>query len=208
MPPPLADKALVKRVLEGSEAAFAEFFDTYYERLYRFSLQRLGGDRDAAQDVSQQTLIRGLDKLASWRGEAQLFTWLCTLCRHEIADLMRRESRHSNNVTLFEDTPEVRGALESLSMPDAADPVARCGRAETLRRLQAALDLLPPKYGDALEWKYIYGYTTAEIANNFGVGNEAAQSLLARARRAFHDLWLTFENADGRSDLATQGKNP
>lgn len=32
----------------------------------------------------QSTLIKAMRSLSSWRGEASLFTWLCTICRHEI----------------------------------------------------------------------------------------------------------------------------
>jgi RNA polymerase sigma-70 factor (ECF subfamily) len=192
----LADKALVRRLLAGDEAAFKTFFDTYFDRLFRFCLRRLGGDREATRDVTQQTLIRAVERIGSWRGEAQLYTWLCTLCRHEVVDYLRRESRHDGNVELFEDTPQVRSALESLDVHDSGDPVAQAAREQRIGRLQVALDQLPPRYGDALEWKYVYGYTTAEIAKRFGVGGEAAQSLLARARRAFHDIWLDVEDAD------------
>jgi RNA polymerase sigma-70 factor (ECF subfamily) len=52
-----------------------------------------------------------------------------------------------------------------------------------------ALDRLPPKYGNVLEWKYIEGYSVSEIAGKLDLGNEATQSLLARAKRAFGDVY-------------------
>ena len=63
---------------------------------------------------------------------------------------------------------------------------------ELLRLIQVALDNLPPRYGDVLEWKYIEGRTTREISERMDIGVEATQSLLARARRAFADTYSSL----------------
>ena len=55
-----------------------------------------------------------------------------------------------------------------------------------------ALDKLPPRYGNALEWKYIEGYSVKEIAIKLDVSPEAAQSLLARAKKAFQEMYSTL----------------
>jgi RNA polymerase sigma-70 factor (ECF subfamily) len=55
-----------------------------------------------------------------------------------------------------------------------------------------ALDKLPPKYGDVLEWKYIEGYSVKEIALKMDLSPEAAQSLLARAKTAFREIYSTL----------------
>ena len=65
-------------------------------------------------------------------------------------------------------------------------------RLETTRLIQVALDKLPTHYGNALEWKYISGFSVEEIAAKLGVGFEAAQSILARAKRAFCDVYGTL----------------
>ena len=65
-----------------------------------------------------------------------------------------------------------------------------------------ALNALPERYALALEAKYGDGLAVEEIAVLLGVTTVAAQSLLARAREAFRDLWLA--NARGRTDGAGQ----
>ena len=86
-----SDRAFVRRLLRGDEEAFAEFFDGYFPRLYRFALARLR-DEDDAEEVVQATLIRATRKLSTYRGEAALFTWLCTFCRHEISACFERRA--------------------------------------------------------------------------------------------------------------------
>jgi RNA polymerase sigma-70 factor, ECF subfamily len=59
--------------------------------------------------------------------------------------------------------------------------------------VQAILDRLPARYGDALEWKYVEGLSVMEIAERLGVGAKAAESLLTRARTAFRDAYTSAE---------------
>jgi RNA polymerase sigma-70 factor (ECF subfamily) len=63
---------------------------------------------------------------------------------------------------------------------------------EGLRLIQVALDRLPARYGNVLEWKYIEGYSVKEIAEKLDIGYEATQSLLARAKRAFGDVYSSL----------------
>ena len=111
------DRAMVTRLLSGRDEAFAEFFELMFPRVYRFALARLGEREDAAEDVAQATLCQVVRRLETWRGEAILFTWMCTICRHEI-DTWRRKHPDEASVELAEDAPEIRAALESLDVDD------------------------------------------------------------------------------------------
>jgi RNA polymerase sigma-70 factor (ECF subfamily) len=192
------DKLRVQRLLAGDEREFRRFFDDHYQRLYRFALARVAQDVTTAEDVVQLTLSKALRKLETYRGESQLYTWLCAICRTEVAEWARRRGRDERRVILTEDYPDVRAAVDSLAAPDA-NPEREAQRSETLRLIQVALDRLPPRYGDALEWKYIEGYSAEEIARRLNVGVDAANSLLARAKRAFRDVYGTLEAARGAS---------
>jgi RNA polymerase sigma-70 factor (ECF subfamily) len=169
----------------GSEEAFDAFFDRYFPGLFRFALARLG-EEDPAEEAAQAALGRALTRLGTYRGEAALFTWLCTFCRHEIAAIVEKRRRAGPTVALVEEAPEVRAALEVLAGADRG-PEDVLRRKETARLVQATLDALPPRYGDALEWKYVQGLSVREIAERLAVGPKAAESLLTRAREAFRD---------------------
>jgi RNA polymerase sigma-70 factor (ECF subfamily) len=190
----LEDRRLVKRLLAGDRAAFNAFFDGYFPRLYRFARTRLGGEPDTTKEIVQVTLTKAVRKLATYRGEAALFTWLCTICRHEIAEHHERVARDRRYVVLTEDAPDIRAAVEAIAAPESDDPETSFRRLETTRLIQVALDQLPASYGNALEWKYLYGHSVEEIAAKLGVGLEAAQSLLARAKRAFQEVYTALTN--------------
>jgi RNA polymerase sigma-70 factor, ECF subfamily len=181
------DRELVRQMLAGEERAFSEFFTTYFPRVFRFALPRLNRNEDNAKDVVQATLVKAMRKLGDYRGEAAIFTWLCQICRREIANHVRSQRRYSDKVVLIEDSEDVRAALESIEAPAADDPLRRCDGAELKRLVHAVLDRLPGRYGEALEWKYVEGRSVEEIGDRLGIGHTAAQSLLARARVAFRD---------------------
>ncbi len=186
------DKKLVKQLLAGSERAFDQFFDENFARLYRFALTRLSDDPDAAREVAQLTLTKAIRKLGTYRAESALYTWLCAICRNETSDWLARQGRYREHIVLTEDLPEVRAAVESFQVPEQMTPERHYRRVEMLRLIQVALDNLPAKYGDVLEWKYIEGHSIREISARMNIGAEATQSLLARARRAFADVYSSM----------------
>lgn len=188
------DRDLARRLLGGDEAAFDHFFDSYSARLYRFAAARVRNDGDAAEEVVQLTLSRALAKLSTYRGEAALFTWLCTFCRHEISAYYARRARLAPETPLAEDSPDVRAALESLGAMSTSGPEEQFRRREIGRLVQVTLDSLPEPYGDALEWKYIQGWSVDEIANRLHVGPKAAESMLTRARHAFRDAFSAIHH--------------
>ena len=194
------DRELVRRLLRRDEEAFREFFDGYFPRLYRFARARLDDPGDV-DEVVQSTLIQVVRKLSTYRGEAALFTWLCTFCRREISALWKRRDRRPQEVDLLERNPEIRAALESLPTATGHEPDVALHRSEIARLVQVTLDHLPHHYGNALEWKYIEGHTVREIADLLQIGPKAAESLLTRARQAFRAEFaaLSDDLAGGRS---------
>lgn len=188
----LDDKKLVKQLLAGDEAAFQRFFDENFARLYRFALARVGHDQESAREVSQIALCKAVRNLKSYRGEAALFTWLCAICRNAISDWLARQGRYHDHIVLIEDYPAIQAAVDSLQVAESEQPDKQQERLELIRLIQVALDRLPANYGNVLEWKYVEGYSIREIADRLELGTEATQSLLARAKRAFGDVYTSL----------------
>ena len=186
------DKKLVKQLLSGDERAFEQFFDENFARLYRFALARLSDDPDAAREVAQIALTRAIRKLHTYRAESALFTWLCAICRNETSDWLAKQGRYREHIVLTEDFPEIQAVVDSFRAPEQMSPDRHYRRVELLRLIQVALDKLPARYGDVLEWKYIEGHSVREISARLDIGTEATQSLLARAKRAFADVYSSM----------------
>ena len=183
-----ADRVLVSRMRAGEQRAFDEFFNASASRLAAFVSRRSGLDPASVEDIVQNTLIKAVRNLASYRGEAALFTWVTEICRHELADARRKAARRPAHDSL--DEPDVVAfPMPQLWVPEHREPAAE---AEVHRRQEAvirALNDLPERYARALEAKYGDGLSVKEVAALFGLTTVAAQSLLARARDAFRDRW-------------------
>ena len=188
----LEDKKLVKQLLAGNERAFDQFFEENFARLYRFALTRLSDDPDAAREVAQTSLTRAIRKLHTYRAESALFTWLCAICRNETSDWLAKQGRYREHIVLTEDFPEIQAAVDSYRLPEQMSPERHYRRVELLRLIQVALDKLPARYGDVLEWKYVEGHSIKEISARLNISAEATQSLLARAKRAFADVYSSL----------------
>ena len=180
------DRVFVDRLLAGDEAAYTDLFEVHAQKVYRFALARIG-DADTAEELVQTTLTRAIPKLSEFRAEASLLTWLCAFCRFEILAHRRKQATRGVEVELPDDLPAVERALDLVSASRAEPPETDLLRKEAAHLVRLLLDRLPGRYGDVLEWKYQEGLSVAEIAERLRVTRAAAQSMLARARRAFRE---------------------
>ncbi len=153
-----------------------------------------GGDVDLwtaeadVDDVVQQTLTQAARRLETYRGEATLLTWLIQICRHEIGRQLQRGAREADLMAPFLNDDVMRAIVESLECAEDDMPEVQGRRNELIGLVQFALDQLPERYAVALELKYVQGFNSKEIASRIGISDEATQSLLARARRAFREV--------------------
>ena len=180
------DRKLARRMARGDDASIRAFCDEYLPKLYRYASQRMGNAADV-DDVVQVVLINAARAIHTFRGEATLLTWLIQICRREISKHLAHAERRDLATPFLQDDV-LRAMVESLEAPELDEPEAAGRRAELIGLVQLALDQLPARYADALELKYVHGFSSKEIAARFGIGDEATQSLLARARRAFREV--------------------
>lgn len=193
--PPLEreEEALVAAMMAGDEGAMETFAEGYLPGLYRFALGRLRGRRETAREMVQTTMVKALEKLGTYRGDAPLAAWLRVCCRNEIGMHFRRENRSPEAVELDETRP---GASDpALGPPPGAPraPDAALLTRERQRQVHDTLDLLPPRYARALEWKYVHRLPVREIASRLELSPKAAESLLTRARVAFRERFERIE---------------
>jgi len=182
------DLMLAKQLSGGDDKVFDAFFRDYFPRLYRFAVTRLESDEDAVKDIVQTTLMNAMRSIATYRGEASMFTWLCQICRNEINAHFRKLARSVPVVP--QDDALIRPILESLEGDELDKPDSQFEGVQMKRLVQEVLDYLPPNYGNALEWKYIEGLSVSEIASKLKLTELAVQSMLARARKAFREALL------------------
>ncbi|HEY7057965.1 MAG TPA: sigma-70 family RNA polymerase sigma factor [Vicinamibacterales bacterium] len=195
----LGDLDLARRLRTGDESAFEDFFAEYFPRVYRFARVRVGGIDAAAEEIAQTTLIKALAKVTTYRGDAPLFTWLCSFCRREIAAWFHK-THVPAHVPIADESAEARAVRDAVAMLSRDDPEQEYERRELSRLVRVTLQQLPARYRQALEWRYLDDSPVEEIGRRLGVGYKAAESLLTRARRAFRQAFVcsTDQQVPGR----------
>jgi len=101
----LADAALVERVRNGDDEAFAEIVRRHDGRL-RVLAHRLINDQASVDDVLQDTYIRAFRAFPRFRGDASLATWLHRIAHNACMDHLRRIRRTIAEVQPADDAPE------------------------------------------------------------------------------------------------------
>jgi len=195
-----ADKKLAARLMQGDSQSFDVFFNSYFPRIYRFALSRLNHDHNLAEDTAQVVLCQAISKMSTYRGEAPLFSWLCTFCRYEISRQLKAQGCAPGTARLVEDDPAVRSALESLLSTSNEDPDVKAYQSELSGLVRVALDHLPALYADSLECKYVHGHSVRYIADRIGKSEKATESILTRARVAFRDCFESLIHQEQKPD--------
>lgn len=145
--------------------------------LLRYALA-LTRDQDQAEDLVQETVARALERVAQWRGEAALATWLHRIMYHRFIDSVRRE--RTDPVA----DEVLASAVEEAWQDDAytVDATAVLLRAEIRDELFDALVRLPVIYRSAVVLHDVEGLTAVQIAEVQGVTLAAAKQRLRRGR--------------------------
>jgi RNA polymerase sigma-70 factor (ECF subfamily) len=179
---------------QGDEVAISSFCKEYLPKVYRFALARVRVAADA-DDVVQVVMRNAARRIETYRGEATLLTWLLQICRRELSKRYARADRQPTHLT-FDGDDAIRAAVESIEGSEADEPERAALRDEMTQRLRCAFEELPTRYADALEMKYVDDMSSKQIAEHLGLGDEATQSLLARARRALKEVFMASQWTD------------
>ena len=197
-PPDPPSRELLRDAAAGDDRALTRFYEAEVDGLYAFVFPRVGRDLSLAEDVVQETFLRALGRTGDYDpGRGSLAVWLAWLARNAIRDCIREHRRGeqlgATAATYDATMTQIFQALERRPLSDEL-----LGRAETRDLVTATIAALPPRYRDALEGKYVREDSMSVLAATLAITEEAAKSLLARARRAFRTTFAALaESADG-----------
>lgn len=164
------DRQLAARVLDGDEAAFRALYRRHTPRLWALVSRLLGSTaRTEAEDAVQETWIRAVEALASFRWEAAFSTWLTGIGLNCARQVLRQRTRRAETST--------DGLLEIVPAGPTPDPGRRLD-------LEDAIGALPDGYRTVLVLHDLEGFTHPEISNRLGIAVGTSRSQLHHARRA------------------------
>ncbi len=143
-------------------------------------------DPSEAEDVVQEAFVRLTDDPVLDRPDGEVIAWL----RRTSLNLAFNRAR---------DVSRWRARAERAELPQPVDPAAEAVRSEQRTGVRAVLEQLPEKQRSCLMLRHA-GYSYAEIAETLGIAAGSVGTTLARAERAFKDMYLTAHPSDAHTD--------
>jgi len=174
----MSDPDLVAAAAAGDELAFAEIVHLHADAVYGHAL-RFFGDRQAAEDATQEVFIKVFRTIARFDGRAAFSTWLFRVTRNVCLDMLRAGRRVPQPVDPI--------TLEPLSRADFSNDVAFADA------LEKALRVLAPEDRDALGAISFHGLSYQEAADVLGIPVGTVKSRVFRARRTLAGTLLGWE---------------
>ncbi len=175
------ETALLAEARVGSADAFGTLVHQYYRNIYRLAL-KITGNREDAEDVLQDAVLKAYSNLGQFRGNSRFYTWLVRIAVNQ--GLMKLRKRRSDKQVSLGEVTEIDG--ESLVPREIEDwennPERRYAEIELQEILGKALDGLGPRLCTAFVLRNLDDFSAREMAEMLGLSVAAVKSRLRRAR--------------------------
>ena len=181
---------LARRLLRGDPGAFDEFVQIYRPRLFQYAYL-VCGNRDDAEEVIQEALLKVFEKLDQLREPEHLKAWVYRIARN--ACLMKRRKSTfapAQELSLDELIPETQQTMAERNV-EIADrtrlPEEAAIYKEMSQLLHHTIEELPPIYRSVLVLRDIQELSTRETAEVLEITEDTVKTRLRRARLAVRD---------------------
>ncbi len=160
----------IRDAQSGDRAAYARLVEHYWDRLYRW-LYHLTRDRHAAEDITQETFMRALAAMKSFRAGSNFRAWLFRIGHNNFVNQKRAQKR------ITQPLPEDVVGTETGGPGDASE------NREALEIVSQAVAALPPDFRGALLLRVEEGLSFREVAKVLGTTEETARWRVFKARQ-------------------------
>jgi RNA polymerase sigma-70 factor, ECF subfamily len=178
-----SDQALVQRVQNGDQQAFALLVAKYQRRVFRL-ISRFVADPASAEDIAQETFLRAYRAIGNFRGDSQFYTWLYRIAvntaKRSALTCARSPVFPENSQNPEQD--ETFPRQEQLSSMDT--PEAVMASRELVNAVNAAMEELPEELRSAIMLREIEGLSYEEISHMLGCPVGTVRSRIFRARES------------------------
>jgi RNA polymerase sigma-70 factor (ECF subfamily) len=182
------DAALIEGLKAGDEQVFETLVRTYGGRLLAVA-RRMLRDEEDARDAVQEAFINAFRKRESFKGDAQISTWLHAIVVNTA--LMKLRTRRRKPETAIQNLmprflPDDHHAEQYPSWTEPVD--VALARKETAAMVREAIDELPETYRTVILLRDIEGLSTEETAKLVDTTPNAVKIRLHRGRQALRTL--------------------
>ena len=192
------DQSLIEACLAGRREAFGQLVERYQHRLFH-SLVHLLGSTEDAQDAAQDALILAFEKLGTFRGESQFYSWLFRIAYNSAVSSKRKPGSSKRKTGPMSVSLEARrdaSGLEPADLNPSTEPSFGLDVSDRQRLVQQALGELSEEFREAIVLKEIEQMSYEEIAEVVGIPLGTVRSRIHRARMELRQKLAAFIEAE------------
>jgi RNA polymerase sigma-70 factor (ECF subfamily) len=179
----LTDQEVVLLARSGREAAYRELIRRYERPVFAL-LFRMVRDRELAEDLSQETFVKALNAIESYRPEFKFSSWIFKIANNAAIDHLRR--RELDTLSLdgspHAETPEAMQATALQIGARQESPLDTVEAKELGSEIEAAIGRLRPEYRSCILLRHVEGRAYEEIAEILDLPVGTVRSRIFRAR--------------------------
>jgi RNA polymerase sigma-70 factor, ECF subfamily len=183
------DQEIVALARAGHEAAYRELIRRYERPLFSL-LFRMVRDRELAEDLAQETFIKALNAIESYRPEFKFSSWIFKIANNAAIDHLRR--RELDTLSLegspHAETPEAIEATALQIDNRQESPLDEVAARELGGQIEAAIAQLRPEYRSCILLRHVEGRAYEEIAQMLNLPLGTVKTYIHRARNELRQL--------------------
>lgn len=165
---------LLSRLKKGQPKAVSEWYEEYSPRLMFYISKKVSSEKDC-EELTQEVFLNCLKHLPLFRGKSSIFTWMCSIARHEIADYYRKKY--------------AKKALKYVPLGDLILHEDIVDAHDSALKVKEVLSQMKASSQELLMKKYVDCKKVSEISQELGRTTKAVEADLFRARKEFKKLY-------------------
>ena len=175
------EESLVRRAQRRDPEAFAQLYEAYFDKIYRYVVLKIGNEKEA-EDMTQQVFLNALRAISSFRWRGIPFqAWLYRIARNQVVDYLRRK------------TKRVTVPIDNLPITTNDDPQHITEQRLEIKQLVSATKQLTEAQREVISFRFAGGLSTAEVAKVMGKSQGAVKALQHSAIAALRKTLLVTE---------------
>jgi RNA polymerase sigma-70 factor (ECF subfamily) len=180
---------VVRHAVIGREAAYRELIRRYQRPVFSL-IFRMVRDRELAEDLAQETFVKVLNAIDSYRPEYKFSSWIFKIANNASIDHLRRRSLDTLSL---DGSPhaETAEAIEATTLQigdEAESPLEEVANRELGSQIEEAIGQLRPEYRNCILLRHVDGRPYEEIAEILDLPLGTVKTYIHRARNELRIL--------------------
>ncbi len=183
------DQEVVEWARQGHERAYRELVRRYQRPVFSL-IYRMVRDRERAEDLAQETFVKVLNALDSYRPEYKFSSWIFKIANNAAIDQLRRKELDTLSLDGAPDAvTSERQEGTSLQLPHGGEsPLDELQARELGSQIEQAIARLRPEYRSCILLRHVEGYAYEEIAEMLDLPLGTVKTYIHRARSELRAL--------------------